>query len=83
MIVVIIVVVAADNLDELRQIYAQEAERFRQQIEDAHSQMFEAACDCGWKDWYQTPGRAKMGLSAHRQRRKCDAKTSQQAGILA
>lgn len=71
MIVVIIVVVAADSDHELREIYAQEAERLRQQIETAHSTMFPVQCDCcSWSNWYQTPGRAKMGLSSHQRRHK-------------
>lgn len=71
--VVIIVVVAADHDQELRAIYAAERKRFLQEIEDAHSNMFQSTCSCGWTNWYESPGRAKMGLSAHRQRNKCNS----------
>lgn len=67
--VVIIVVIAADNDQALREIYAAEANRLRQEIEIAHSRMSQAVCACGWTNWYETPGKAKMALAAHQQRR--------------
>lgn len=67
--VVIIVVVAADHDHELREIYALEAERFRQQVEDARRGQIYVCCDLCWiwENYYSTPGRAKMGLSGHQQ----------------
>jgi hypothetical protein len=81
MIVVIIVVVAADDhLQDLRDIYAQEAERYRLQLQAAQKGMIEACCPCGWKNHYPTAGRAKMGLSGHQRwckRTNCDVIASQ------
>jgi len=65
MIFVCVVIVAAAD-PELQAIYAQEAERFRQQVQEARKGMTEISCSCGWKNHYTTPGRAKMGLSGHR-----------------
>jgi len=72
MIVVLIVVVAQqDNLQELRDIYAQQSQSFREQLEDARKGQICIQCPCGWFNYYPTPGRAQMGLRAHQQRRKC------------
>jgi len=72
MICVIIVVVAQPSNDqELREIYARQAESFRQQVEDARKGQICIQCPCGWFNYYLTPGRAQMGLKAHQQRRKC------------
>jgi hypothetical protein len=67
MIIVIIVVVAADDhLQELRDIYAQEAEQYRLKVDAVRAQYtFTASCHCGWENHYATAGRAKMGLSGH------------------
>lgn len=62
---VIIVVAPPDGLQELRDIYAQEAARFDKQLQEARKGTTEISCSCGWKNHYTTPGRAKMGLSGH------------------
>jgi hypothetical protein len=62
---VVIVVAAPDNLQELRDIYAQEAADRQRSIADLRRQSHEICCSCGWKNYYPTPGRAKMGLSGH------------------
>jgi len=83
---VMILVAPPDGLQELRDIYAQEAAAFRQQVEALKASSVAVGCPCGWQNHYPTPGRAKMGLSGHQRwckRRKCDAETSQQAGNIA
>lgn len=62
---VIIMVAPPDGLQELRDIYAQEAERYRVQLQAARASMIPISCSCGWTEHYSTPGRAKMGLSGH------------------
>lgn len=64
---VVIVVAAPDNLQELRDIYAQEAADRQRAIADLRRQSHKICCDrCGaWTEYYSTPGRAKMGLSGH------------------
>jgi len=62
---VIVVVAADDHLQELRDIYAQEAARFRQQVEALQASSIRIGCHCGWTGHYPTPGRARMGLSGH------------------
>jgi hypothetical protein len=62
---VIIVVAPPDGLQELRDIYAQEAAQFRQRLESLQASSHAISCSCGWHDYYPTPGRAKMGLSGH------------------
>lgn len=62
---VIIVVAADDHLQELREIYAQEAERYRLKVDAMRAASTFTSCPCGWSDYYLTPGRAKMGLSGH------------------
>lgn len=75
-ICVIVVVAADDHLQELRDIYAQEAEQHRQRVAAMDRTGYHATCTCGWSSTgYQTPGRAKMGLKAHQQRRKCEGRT--------
>lgn len=69
--VVIVIVVVADHDQELREIYAAERKRLQLQHDQAQGRMTQITCSCGWTNWYETAGRAKMGLSAHRQRRKC------------
>jgi hypothetical protein len=69
--VYIIIYIPDDGLSELRAIYAEERERLRQELEQARRGQICITCPCGWSGWYATPGRAKMGLSAHQMRRKC------------
>lgn len=63
---VIIVVAPPDGLQELRDIYAQEAEQYRLKVDAMRAASTFTSCSCGWSDYYPTPGRAKMGLSGHR-----------------
>ncbi len=65
LVYLIVVVAATDDYHELREIYAHQAESFRQQIEDARRGQICIQCPCGWFNYYPTPGRAKMGLSGH------------------
>jgi hypothetical protein len=69
--VIIIVVMVNPEPDPLSQefheIYARQREELQQRIEDAQRNMIQVVCDrCNREvGWYPTPGRAKMGLSAH------------------
>lgn len=71
MICVIVVFVPLDTTQELREIMAREQAQFQRELRDFRAQQHHISCSCGWQEWYQTPGRAKMGLRAHQQRRKC------------
>lgn len=55
---------------ELKAIQADHDARQRAAIEELDTRTFKAICPkCGWmNNGYPTPGRAKMGLSAHLQR---------------
>jgi hypothetical protein len=64
---VMILVAPPDGLQELRDIYAQEAEQRRLKVDAIRAaSTFTASCSCGWTNHYTTPGRAKMGHSGHR-----------------
>lgn len=75
MIFVCVVIVVAAVDPQLQAIYAQEAARRAAAIDDMDRTSFHATCSCGWhSSGYTTPGRAKMGLRAHQQRRKCEGR---------
>lgn len=45
-----------------RKIYDEEAQRLEERKRTGHK----IICDrCGWTQWYESPGRARMGLSGH------------------
>jgi hypothetical protein len=76
MIHVVIIVVMVEPDRDPRWEYVQEyqdrqEQEYRRQIDELRGKSHQVTCSCGWTEWYQTPGRAQMGLRAHQQRRKC------------